>query len=168
LLLVDVDSFKSFNDVYGHPAGDDCLRAIADVLVKTARRAGETVARCGGEEFTVLLPGVDGTEASMLARRLCQTVRNLNIPHAASPVAPHVTISAGVAAAFPSRDPDPWDPGPDALVERADRALYAAKAAGRDQVAEDAADVTAVRRALPEYAGQHSLAAWSRWRGKPL
>ena len=168
LLLVDVDSFKSFNDIYGHPAGDDCLRAIAHVLVKTARRAGETVARCGGEEFTVLLPGVDRADASALARRLCQTVRDLNIPHAASPVAPHVTISAGVAAAFPSRDPDPWDPGPDALVERADRALYAAKAAGRDQVAEDAPHVAAVRRAHPEYAGQHSLAAWSRWRGKPL
>ena len=101
LLLVDVDSFKSFNDIYGHPAGDDCLRVIANVLVKTARRAGETVARCGGEEFTVLLPGVDRAEASALARRLCQTVRDLHIPHAASPVAANVTISAGVAAAFP-------------------------------------------------------------------
>jgi len=145
LLLVDVDSFKSFNDIYGHPAGDDCLRVIANVLVKTARRAGETVARCGGEEFTVL-----------------------HIPHVASPVAAHVTISAGVAVAFPSHDLDPWDPGPDGLVERADRALYAAKAAGRDQVAEDAPDVIAIGRAHPEYAGQHSLTAWSRWRGKPV
>jgi diguanylate cyclase (GGDEF)-like protein len=168
LLLVDVDGFKSFNDIYGHPAGDDCLRLIANVLVKTVRRAGETVARCGGEEFTVLLPGVDRAEASPLARRLCQTVRDLHIAHAASPVAAHVTISAGVATAFPSHDLDPWDPGPDGLVERADRALYAAKAAGRDQVAEDAPDVTVVRRAHPEYAGQHSLTAWSRWRGKPL
>jgi len=168
LLLVDVDSFKSFNDIYGHPAGDDCLRVIANVLVKTARRAGETVARCGGEEFTVLLPGVDRAEASALGRRLCQTVRDLHIPHVASPVAAHVTISAGVAVAFPSHDLDPWDPGPDGLVERADKALYAAKAAGRDQVAEDAPDVIAIRRVHPEYAGQHSLTAWSRWRGKPV
>src|SRR5262249_11929442 len=131
LLLVDVDSFKSFNDIYGHPAGDDCLRAIAHVLVKTARRAGETVARCGGEEFTVLLPGVDRADASALARRLCQTVRDLNIPHAASPVGPHVTISAGVAAAVSSRGPRPLDPGADAPVWPARRAPYAANAGGR-------------------------------------
>jgi diguanylate cyclase (GGDEF)-like protein len=168
LLLVDVDSFKSFNDVYGHPAGDDCLRAIAEVLVKTARRAGETVARCGGEEFTVLLPGVDRTDASALAQRLCQTVRDLNIPHAASSVAGHVTISAGVATAFPARDPDPWAPGPDGLVERADRALYAAKAAGRDQVAEDEPGAADGQRTDGDYTSQLSLTPWSRWRGKPL
>ena len=168
LLLVDVDSFKSFNDVYGHPAGDDCLRAIADVLVNTTRRAGETVARCGGEEFTVLLPGIDSGEASVLARRLCQTVRDLNIPHAASSVAAHVTISAGVATAFPARDPDPWAPGPDGLVERADRALYAAKAAGRDRVAEDEPEVANERRVDGGLVSQISLTPWSRWRGKPL
>jgi diguanylate cyclase (GGDEF)-like protein len=168
LLLVDVDSFKSFNDVYGHPAGDDCLRAIADVLVKTARRAGEIVARCGGEEFTVLLPGIDRAEASALARQLCETVRDLNIPHAASSVAAHVTISAGVAAAFPARDPDPWAPGPDGLVERADRALYAAKAAGRDRVAEDELGLADGQRAVGGYASQRSVTPWSRWRGKPL
>jgi diguanylate cyclase (GGDEF)-like protein len=168
LLLADVDSFKSFNDIYGHPAGDDCLRAVAEVLVKTARRAGETVARCGGEEFTVLLPGVDRAEASTLAQRLCQTVRDLNIPHAASSVAPHVTISAGVATAFPARDPDPWAPGPDGLVERADRALYAAKAAGRDQVAEDGPAAADGQRSNARYASQLSLTPWSRWRGKPL
>ncbi len=136
LLLVDVDCFKSFNDLYGHPAGDDCLRRIARVLVGTARRGGETIARLGGEEFAVLLPTIESSDASALARRVCQTIRDLGIRHGASPVAVHVTISVGVASTFPSREADPWDPGPPGLVERADRALYGAKAAGRDQVAE--------------------------------
>jgi diguanylate cyclase (GGDEF)-like protein len=136
LLLVDVDCFKSFNDLYGHPAGDDCLRRIARVLVATARRGGETIARLGGEEFAVLLPTIESSDASALARRVCQTIRDLGIRHGASPVAVHVTISIGVASTFPAREADPWDPGPPGLVERADQALYGAKAAGRDQVAE--------------------------------
>jgi diguanylate cyclase (GGDEF)-like protein len=137
LLLLDVDSFKSFNDVYGHPAGDDCLRKIAGVLVGTARRGGELIARCGGEEFAVLLPGVGATEASALAQRVCQSVRDLNVTHAASTVAAHVTVSIGVAAMLPARPNDPRQAVPASLVERADRALYAAKAAGRDRVVED-------------------------------
>jgi diguanylate cyclase (GGDEF)-like protein len=138
LLLLDVDCFKSFNDIYGHPAGDDCLRKIAGVLVGTARRGGELIARCGGEEFAVLLPGVGATEASALAQRVCQSVRDLNVAHAASTVTAHVTISIGVAAMLPARSTDPRPASPASLVERADRALYAAKAAGRDRVAEDA------------------------------
>jgi diguanylate cyclase (GGDEF)-like protein len=138
LLLLDVDCFKSFNDVYGHPAGDDCLRKIAGVLVGTARRGGELIARCGGEEFAVLLPGVGTTEATALAQRMCQSVRDLNIAHAASTVTAYVTVSIGVAAMLPARPTDPRQASPASLVERADRALYAAKAAGRDRVAEDA------------------------------
>ncbi len=138
LLLLDVDCFKSFNDVYGHPAGDDCLRKIAGVLVGTARRGGELIARCGGEEFAVLLPGVGSAEASGLAQRVCQSVRDLNIAHAASTVTTYVTVSIGVAAILPVRLSDPRPTSPASLVERADRALYAAKAAGRDRVADDA------------------------------
>ncbi len=147
LLLLDVDCFKSFNDVYGHPAGDDCLRKIAGVLVGTARRGGELIARCGGEEFAVLLPGVGTPEASALAQRVCQSVRDLNIAHAASTVTSRVTVSVGVAAMLPARSGDPRQVTAATLVERADRALYAAKAAGRDRVAEDAGHV-AVRVAV--------------------
>ncbi|MBV9237781.1 MAG: GGDEF domain-containing protein [Xanthobacteraceae bacterium] len=138
LLLLDVDCFKSFNDVYGHPAGDDCLRKIAGVLVGTARRGGELIARCGGEEFAVLLPGVGSTEAAALAQRVCQSVRDLNVAHAASTVTAYVTVSIGVAAMLPARLGDTRQASPASLVERADRALYAAKAAGRNRVAEDA------------------------------
>ena len=133
-----MDCFKSFNDVYGHPAGDDCLRKIAGVLVGTARRGGELIARCGGEEFAVLLPGVGAAEATALAQRMCQNVRDLNVAHAASTVTAYVTVSIGVAAMLSARPTDPRQASPASLVERADRALYAAKAAGRDRVAEDA------------------------------
>jgi diguanylate cyclase (GGDEF)-like protein len=132
LLLLDVDCFKSFNDVYGHPAGDDCLRTIATVLTRTARRGGETIARCGGEEFAVLLPGIDRVDACALARKLCQSVRDLGIQHSASTVSGNVTISIGVATARPARE----HAGPGRPVEEADQALYAAKAAGRDRVVE--------------------------------
>jgi diguanylate cyclase (GGDEF)-like protein len=132
LLLLDVDCFKSFNDVYGHPAGDDCLRTIASVLTGVGRRGGETIARCGGEEFAVLLPGIDRADASALARKLCQSVRDLGIQHSASTVSGNVTISVGVVTARPARE----HAGPGRLVEEADQALYAAKAAGRDRIVE--------------------------------
>ncbi len=147
LLLLDVDCFKSFNDVYGHPAGDDCLRKIAGVLVGTARRGGELIARCGGEEFAVLLPGVGVAEATALAQRVCQSVRDLNVAHAASTVTAYVTVSIGVAAMLPPRASNSRQASSASLVERADRALYAAKAAGRDRVAEDATQL-AVRVAV--------------------
>jgi diguanylate cyclase (GGDEF)-like protein len=147
LLMIDVDCFKRFNDTYGHVAGDQCLRAIGEVLGRYARRAGEVAARYGGEEFAVLLPHVDEDEAHALAQRLCQAIRDLNIPHASSLAAAHVTISVGVASiplggapdgdAPPSNDDDQAKAarsGPVGLVRVADRALYAAKAAGRNQV----------------------------------
>jgi diguanylate cyclase (GGDEF)-like protein len=148
LLMIDVDSFKRFNDTYGHVAGDQCLRAIGEVLARYARRAGEVAARYGGEEFAVLLPHMDETEAQALAQRVCQAIRDLGIPHASSLVAAHVTISVGMASASrggalpvgdapPSSDDDQTKAahsGPVGLVRAADRALYAAKAAGRNQI----------------------------------
>jgi diguanylate cyclase (GGDEF)-like protein len=113
------------------------LRKIAGVLVGTARRGGELIARCGGEEFAVLLPGVGSTEATALAQRVCQSVRDLNVAHAASTVTDYVMVSIGVASILPARASDSRQASPASLVERADRALYAAKAAGRDRVAED-------------------------------
>ncbi len=134
LLLVDVDQFKAFNDVHGHVTGDHCLRMVADTLAANVRRAGEMVARYGGEEFAVLLPGSDLAKASELARRLLAAVRMLEVT--ASPNRPHITISVGVASMLPAREADPIDPGPIALVKAADRALYAAKATGRNQATE--------------------------------
>ena len=98
LLLIDVDCFKPFNDNYGHLVGDRCLRLVADVLTTGARRAGETIARYGGDEFAILIPGTDAGRAAALARHLCQRVAELGLPHAHSTVAAHVTISVGVAS----------------------------------------------------------------------
>jgi diguanylate cyclase (GGDEF)-like protein len=121
---------------HGHVVGDRCLQMIADVLAGGARRAGETVARYGGEEFAILLPGTDLAKASALAQRLLQQVRELDIPRVEAGAGPDVTISIGVACVFPAREADPMDPGSTVLVEAADKALYAAKSAGRNQVAE--------------------------------
>ena len=146
LLLIDVDYFKRFNDSYGHVAGDECLRSVAQALAQKARRAGEMAARYGGEEFAVLLPHTDIADAAKLAELLAASVRDLKIPHKASDVAPFVTISIGVAniadlpkyAAAMSRDgnlPSATLLGATAIVELADHALYLAKAAGRNRVA---------------------------------
>ena len=144
LLLIDVDQFKAFNDVHGHVTGDHCLRMVADTLAANVRRAGEMVARYGGEEFAVLLPGSDLAKASELGRRLLDSVRMLDVTAGASK--PHITISVGVASMSPAREADPVDPGATALVKAADRALYAAKANGRNQVAEYLPHLDGVQR----------------------
>jgi diguanylate cyclase (GGDEF)-like protein len=137
LLLIDVDCFKPFNDNYGHVVGDRCLRMVAEVLAGGARRAGETIARYGGDEFAILLPRTDPERASALARHLCQIVSDIGLPHAHSNVATHVTISIGLATIPIAQQPDQLASKPTLLVEAADRALYAAKAAGRNRVAEN-------------------------------
>lgn len=126
-LMVDVDDFKRFNDRYGHPAGDACLRALADVLRTTGRRPRDLAARYGGEEFTVLLPETDGDGAMRVAHAVCRSVEALAIPHDTSRVADHVTVSVGVATL-----PDDCEDGR-RLIDAADRALYAAKQAGRNR-----------------------------------
>jgi diguanylate cyclase (GGDEF)-like protein len=130
LLLVDVDCFKSFNDAQGHPAGDACLSAVAHALAATALRRNGMVARYGGDEFAILLPRTDAAAAAVLAEQLRTTVRALNIPHPSSPVAARVTISVGVAAFSLTGTRTAFS----VLVAAADKALYAAKAAGRDCV----------------------------------
>lgn len=129
LLMIDIDHFKNFNDCYGHIAGDNCLRAVAQTLAGNARRAGDVVARYGGEEFAVLLPNTDREEAMLLAERMCETVRQRHIAHRQS-AAEQVTVSIGVASCHPG------DGGAAAtLVEAADKTLYAAKQGGRNRVA---------------------------------
>jgi len=158
LLMIDVDYFKRFNDGYGHVAGDQCLRTVAQALAHRARRAGEVAARYGGEEFAVLLPHTDLDAARLLGESICQAVRTERITHAASAVAPHVTISVGAATAtgLPpsaialSRDGTALPAAAGVLVEAADQALYAAKLAGRNRVAIAGPGGAAVASSAPE------------------
>lgn len=132
LLLCDVDHFKLYNDAYGHPAGDACLRSVASALASQARRAEDLAARLGGEEFGLLLPGCSLDAAYAIAEGFGAAVRALCIPHARSTTAPHVTVSVGVAALPPSRL-GPTETDVAALLAAADGALYEAKHGGRDQ-----------------------------------
>jgi diguanylate cyclase (GGDEF)-like protein len=130
VLLCDVDYFKRYNDAYGHAQGDACLQLVAEVLTQTFARAGELIARIGGEEFAVLLPGSDAAQAHEAAERLRAALALQGIPHIDSEVAPHVTLSVGLAQ-FDASTMDCFE----TLLNQADKALYRAKHLGRDQVA---------------------------------
>lgn len=129
LILCDIDYFKQYNDLYGHQAGDACLRQLATLLQSALRRAGDLAARYGGEEFAVLLPDTPLASATQLADAIREQLRALGIPHDASPLMPVLTASFGVAALIPPRTGQPAS-----LIKAADEALYAAKAAGRNRV----------------------------------
>ncbi|MBK6595891.1 MAG: diguanylate cyclase [Burkholderiales bacterium] len=129
LVMLDIDQFKQFNDAYGHPAGDSCLRAVADVLKAVCRRPRDLVARYGGEELVAILQDTDEAGAVRVGRDILQGVRDLHVPHANNFGRGIVTLSAGVCAGTPT----PKD-SPVSLIRRADQALYAAKNAGRDRV----------------------------------
>jgi diguanylate cyclase (GGDEF)-like protein/PAS domain S-box-containing protein len=126
LLLLDVDYFKQYNDLYGHLAGDTCLQKIALAVKQVLRREADLVARFGGEEFVVLLPMTDGTGAEVIARNILQKISALAIPHIGSPYKA-VTISIGAAC---SRAGLPVNRS--FLLDQADRALYQAKGRGRN------------------------------------
>jgi diguanylate cyclase (GGDEF)-like protein/PAS domain S-box-containing protein len=126
LLIVDVDHFKRYNDSLGHPMGDECLRAIAQILRQCVRRAGDLVARHGGEEFSMLLPHTRPAEALAVALACIEAVESAALPHPDSPLAAHVTLSIGVARALAG-----VGGVSSSLVEAADAAVYAAKRAGR-------------------------------------
>lgn len=127
LVMFDVDHFKHYNDAFGHLHGDACLGAVAGALASTLREPGGFVARYGGEEFALVLPDTDADEAAALAERARAAVEQLGIP---SPAAGGlVTVSAGCA----TRDAIVAS-SPNALIEAADAALYAAKHAGRNRV----------------------------------
>jgi diguanylate cyclase (GGDEF)-like protein len=129
LLLVDADAFKLLNDVAGHLHGDECLRALARMCERACETPADLAARFGGEELVLLLPGRDEGAALEIAERLRRTVQAAAIPHRASPIAPHVTVSIGVAAMVPSASRPP-----ELLIAAADRAMYAAKLQGRNRV----------------------------------
>ncbi len=128
LLMLDVDFFKNYNDRYGHLAGDDCLRTVAQALHNNSRRATDTAARYGGEEFAVILADSDRDSAMLVAEHVRAAIAALQIPHAASPFA-HVTCSIGVAMLLVTDDT-----ASDILLRMADAALYLAKSSGRNQV----------------------------------
>lgn len=128
-IMFDIDHFKEYNDHYGHLAGDDCLRHIADQASQLFRRSGDLLVRHGGEEFLVILTDTTPSTALDLAQRLRLVIEELHIPHARSSVGDHVTISLGVAHGIPAHDSSP-----DALIEAADQAMYRAKQHGRNCV----------------------------------
>jgi diguanylate cyclase (GGDEF)-like protein len=128
VLFIDIDDFKSYNDHRGHRAGDDCLAAIGTAIGHSLQRPADVAARYGGDEFVVLLPDTNMDGALDVARRVLAAIGTLDIPHGASQFG-RVSLSIGAAQAVPAMDHTSEE-----LLERADRALYAAKQAGRNQV----------------------------------
>lgn len=152
LMMIDIDHFKAYNDYYGHLEGDNALRLVAKVIESLATRAGDVVARFGGEEFSVLLTNCAEDQAAILAERMREAVHDLAIPHGQSKVSDRITVSIGVATCvppFPPVDDEEESPPPveetkiaelgapktiREFFERADQALYLAKASGRNRV----------------------------------
>lgn len=132
LVMIDIDNFKAFNDLYGHPAGDACLTRVARTFYSLTRRPGDAVMRYGGEEFVVLLANTDLSGAYTVADSLRAAIEAMHMPHGGSPYE-CVTISLGVASVLPHGERDS-----EMLVQAADRALYEAKAKGRNRVETDA------------------------------
>lgn len=129
LMIIDIDYFKKYNDFYGHQAGDKCIRKVAYKLKRTARRKTDLAARYGGEEFVLLMTNIDPLHAQEIAENLRQTILDLNIPHAASPIHHLLTISVGCNVLIPTNGLTP-----DQFILDADKALYRAKNIGRNRV----------------------------------
>ena len=128
LILADIDHFKSYNDHYGHQAGDACLKQVAVALRSAGRRPADLTARYGGEEFVVVLPDTPRQGAIDVAASLAKAVADLRIPHARSSSGAFVTLSQGISSCVPRPD-TPFEQ----LVEYADQALYRAKERGRNR-----------------------------------
>ena len=129
LIFCDIDCFKSYNDNYGHLAGDDCLRQVAQVLTTLMRRPGDLAARYGGEEFVLLLPNTTLPGAIQMVEQVQAAIAQRHLPHAYSPVSPIVTLSFGLVCHCPGVQ----EHSPRELIHQADLALYEAKAQGRDR-----------------------------------
>jgi diguanylate cyclase (GGDEF)-like protein/PAS domain S-box-containing protein len=129
LVMFDIDFFKQYNDTYGHIHGDDCLKRVAAILRTGAARPRDFLARYGGEEFALVLPETDQAGAEHVAARCRDAIRDEGIAHESSPVAPVVTVSAGVGAIVPSATDEIMP-----FLDEVDRRLYRAKACGRNSV----------------------------------
>lgn len=143
LIMVDIDHFKEYNDHYGHPAGDLCLVDVAQAMHRALSRPGDVVARIGGEEFAFLLPNTDLCGAIAVAEQIRERILALGLPHEASPVACHVTLSFGVSSSELAAVSSPAE-----LIRTSDIALYEAKRRGRNQIvaaAQTASDLECAR-----------------------
>ncbi|MDX8396559.1 MAG: diguanylate cyclase [Mariprofundaceae bacterium] len=129
LILIDIDYFKQYNDTYGHPQGDECLKQVAQTLKESLQRPTDLVARYGGEEFIVLLPSTPSKGAIHIAEQLRKSILNLNIPHSKSHVHSSISISLGIATTAPMLKHKS-----DMLIKTTDDALYEAKDQGRNRV----------------------------------
>jgi len=129
LIMIDIDHFKLYNDHYGHQAGDACLQQVSAAMKRCATRPQDMLARYGGEEFILLLPqeGLEGTE--VVAKRILDEVRKLDLPHAASTTSSHVSVSMGLATILPP----PGSTDSSGLIRTADSYLYHAKHSGRNR-----------------------------------
>jgi len=128
LMMVDIDCFKNYNDTYGHPKGDECLRLVATALADSLSRESDFVARYGGEEFVVVLPDTDERGASLIAEKLLRNIRALGIEHRSSTVDEYITVSIGGTTAIPEHTHSAQD-----YVTRADEMLYKSKQSGRNK-----------------------------------
>lgn len=133
LIICDIDFFKPYNDNYGHQAGDDCLKYVAQTLAKSSKRPGDLVARYGGEEFVAILPETSPEGALLIAEEMRVAIAELNLSHDYSAVASHITISCGVASVFPNKGED-MAAVTKKLIKTADKALYLSKEKGRNTV----------------------------------
>lgn len=131
LLMIDVDHFKAYNDEYGHPAGDACLRVVAQVIAAGMKRPGDLAARYGGEEFAMLLPSTDAAGCARIGERIRKAIRGAGLVHSSNHASGYITASLGGATCRPALE---RTAGVDTLIEAADQALYAAKEAGRDRL----------------------------------
>lgn len=129
LIMLDVDFFKNYNDAYGHIAGDECLKRIAEVLKTTAKRPTDLVVRYGGEEFAIVLPDTDVQGARVVGERVRSGVEKLGIQHKMSPISKVVTASIGISVVVLAKETLPIT-----MIAAADEALYQAKQSGRNQI----------------------------------
>jgi diguanylate cyclase (GGDEF)-like protein len=129
LLILDIDNFKLYNDIYGHLKGDECLKKVASVLLKYSRRPGDTVARYGGEEFVILLPGISTKMAEDIAERIRKDIEFMGILHKGNPPINVVSVSIGGISLVPSEELKEDD-----VIRVADEAMYTAKRNGKNRV----------------------------------
>jgi diguanylate cyclase (GGDEF)-like protein len=127
LILADIDYFKSYNDTYGHQAGDRCLYQVAQAIRNAVKRPADLVARYGGEEFAVVLPDTEAKGAIHVAKEIRHHIKQLDLEHVESPIEGKISLSLGVASLIPDVNLTPAT-----LISIADHALYQAKASGRD------------------------------------